>query len=377
MTSLRSGKVLLSPSAARETGRRLLVWAETSLEALPWRGERDPYRIWVSEVMLQQTRRETVVPYYRRFLDCFPTVQDLAVADLQEVLKVWEGLGYYARARSLHAAAQQVIETYAGQLPADRRQLLKLPGIGAYTAGAILSLAFGQDEPVLDGNVERVLCRLALVEENPRRPAARRNLWATARAVLVPGQAGRVNEALMELGATVCRPRVPRCAACPLAGLCRAHDEGLEETVPMRVPRAPLPHRRVAAAVTLQPERVLVAQRRPDDLLGGLWEFPGGTCEEDEALEACLEREIDEELGVQIAVGPQIASLRHAYTHFRLTLYAFLCRLVAGEPQCLQCADWRWVTLEEAARLPMSVLDRRLVGILGQEGGIAELFSRL
>jgi A/G-specific adenine glycosylase len=327
--------------------------------------------------MLQQTRRETVVPYYRNFLARFPTVQDLAAADLQEVLKVWEGLGYYARARSLHKAAREVVETYGGQLPADQRQLLKLPGIGAYTAGAILSLAFGQDEPVLDGNVERVLCRLALVQEEPHRSAVRRNLWATARAVLVPGQAGRVNEALMELGATVCRPRAPRCAACPLVVLCRAHEEGLEETVPVRARRAPLPHRRVAAAVTLQPERVLVAQRRPDDLLGGLWEFPGGTCEGNETLETCLQREITEELGVQIVVGPPIASLRHAYTHFRLTLHAFLCRLVAGEPQCLQCADWRWVTLEEATRLPMSVLDRRLVGILRQEGGLGELFLRL
>jgi A/G-specific adenine glycosylase len=377
MTSLRTGKTLLSPAMVQAAGLRLLAWAETALEPLPWRGEHDPYRIWVSEIMLQQTRRDTVIPYYRRFLERFPTVQDLAAADQQEVLRIWEGLGYYARARSLHAAARRVVEAHDGKLPADRRKLIDLPGVGPYTAGAILSLAFGQDEPVLDGNVERVLCRLALVQEDPRRTAGRRDLWATARAVLVSGQAGRVNEALMELGATVCLPRAPRCTGCPLAGLCRAHEEGLEETVPVRARRAPLPHRRVAAAVILRPARVLVAQRQPDDLLGGLWEFPGGTCEEGETLEDCLRREIVEELGVEVAVGPQIATLPHAYTHFRLTLHAFLCRLKAGRPQPLQCADWRWVTLEEAAQLPMSVLDRRVVAILRREGGIRELFRGL
>lgn len=377
MASLRPGQALLSPAASEEAGRLLLAWAETALEALPWRGEHDPYRIWVSEIMLQQTRRETVIPYYRRFLERFPTVPALAAADPQEVLKAWEGLGYYARARSLHAAARQVVAGHGGQLPADRRQLLRLPGIGAYTAGAILSLAFGQDEPVLDGNVERVLCRLALVPEDPRRPAVRRDLWATARAVLLPGQAGRVNEALMELGATICLPRRPRCADCPVAGLCRARAEGVVEALPARSPRAPLPHRQVAAAVILRPDRVLVAQRQPDDLLGGMWEFPGGTCEAGETLEACLRREIAEELGVEIAVGPQIAALPHAFTHFRLTLHVFLCRLTAGEPRPLQCADWRWVTLAEVAGLPMAVLDRRVVDILGHQGGTGELFRRL
>jgi A/G-specific adenine glycosylase len=377
MTSIRPGKVLLSPDTLAAAGRRLVAWAETALEPLPWRGERDPYRIWVSEIMLQQTRRETVVPYYRRFLERFPTLQTLAGADLQDVLKVWEGLGYYARARSLHAAAQRVVDEFGGQLPADQRKLLSLPGIGAYTAGAILSLAFGRDEPVLDGNVQRVLCRLALAREDPRRPTVLRDLWATARAVLVPGRAGRVNEALMELGATVCLPRAPRCRACPLADLCRAHQEGVEEQVPANPPRDPLPHRRVTAAVIMRPGQVLVAQRQPDDLLGGLWEFPGGTCEGDESLEDCLRREIAEELGVEVAVGPQVAALPHAYTHFRLTLYVFLCRLVAGEPRALQCADWRWVTLEEAAALPMSVLDRRMVGILHESGGVGELFRRV
>lgn len=374
MTSLPPAEPLLPASALQEAGRRLVAWAEQALAPLPWRGEQDPYRIWVSEVMLQQTRRETVIPYYRRFLERFPTVEALAAADMEEVLKVWEGLGYYARARALHAAARQVVARFGGKVPAERRALLSLPGIGAYTAGAILSLAFGQAEPVLDGNVRRVLCRLALVRDDPRRPETQRALWATARAVLVVGQAGRTNEALMELGATLCRPRSPRCAACPLADLCQAHQEGLQESIPLSKPRRTLPHRQVTAAVIVQDGRILLAQRHPDDLLGGLWEFPGGTCEDGESLPACLQREIAEELGIEIAVGPLLASLPHAFAHFRLTLHAFLCRLERGQPQALDCAAWRWVTPEEAAALPMAVLDRRIAVMLRKMGEAGELF---
>lgn len=363
---MRSGQILLPTTVLQEAGRRLVAWAEQALAPLPWRGEKDPYRIWVSEVMLQQTRRETVIPYYRRFLKRFPTLEELASASLEEVLKLWEGLGYYARARSLHAAARQAMERFGGQLPADQHALLSLPGIGAYTAGAILSLAFGRAEPVLDGNVSRVLCRLALVAEDPRRPTVLRDLWATARAMLVPGQAGRTNEALMELGATICLPRSPRCAACPLAELCRARQEKAQESIPLRLPRRVLPHRQVTAAVIVQEGRVLLAQRRLEDRLGGLWEFPGGTCGDAEDLADCLKREIAEELGIVIDVGPPMASLRHAFTHFRLTLHVFLCHLLHGQPRPLECAAWCWATLDEAQRLPMAVLDRRITEILRQ-----------
>jgi A/G-specific adenine glycosylase len=374
MTTPKAGKVLLAHLVLQEIGHRLLDWADLSLSPLPWRGEKDPYRIWVSEIMLQQTRRDTVVPYYHRFLERFPTVEVLAAADQQEVLKVWEGLGYYARARSLHAAARRIVEEFGGNLPDNRRDLLALPGIGPYTAGAILSLAFGRDEAVLDGNVKRVLCRLALLREDPARPAVQRDLWATARALIVPGRAGRVNEALMELGATVCVPRGPRCSICPLADLCRAHQEGAEDEVPFRRPRRQMPHHTVTAAVIVRGKQVLVAQRQENDLLGGLWEFPGGTCQEEESLQRCLRREIAEELGVEIAVGPPLDVLQHAYTHFRITLHPFFCRLIRGRPRALECADWRWVTLKQAGDLPMSRVDRQIVRILEKKGLVMEPF---
>ncbi len=374
MTTPRTGRTLVPQAVLEEAGRRLVSWAEHALTAFPWRGEKDAYRIWVSEVMLQQTRRDTVVPYYLRFLQHFPTVEALAAADLQEVLKVWEGLGYYARARSLHAAARRVVEEWGGKLPQERKALLSLPGIGAYTAGAILSLAFDQDEAVLDGNVQRVLCRLALVQEDPRRPAVQGDLWTTARALLVGGQAGRTNEALMELGATVCLPRKPRCVDCPLPDLCRAHQAGLEGSVPLPPRRPALPHRDVTAAVIYRRGHLLMTQRYPEDLLGGLWEFPGGTREGNEGLEECLRRELAEELGITAEVGPLLSTHRHAYTHFRLTLYTFLCRLTNGQPRALGCAAWRWVTLEQAAELPLSVLDRRVLKSLGKRAQAGELF---
>ena len=346
--------------------RRLLDWFACCARDLPWRRERTPYRAWVVEVMLQQTRAETVVPYYERFLARFPTVQALAEASLEEVLKAWEGLGYYARARHLHAAARQVVAAHDSQLPATFQGLIALPGMGRYIAGAVASIACGQDVAAVDGNARRVLCRAFAVREDVTRPGTQRALEALATGLLPPGRAGAFNEALMELGATVCTPRAPGCDHCPLRDLCVAHAQGDAEALPVRGPRRRIPHYDVAAAVITRAGgegaggRLLVAQRKADDMLGGLWEFPGGKREEGETLAECLAREIREELGVEVQVGERVAVVKHAYTHFRMTLYAFLCCLVAGEPRCLDCAAFRWVTLAELDALPMSVADRKI-----------------
>jgi A/G-specific adenine glycosylase len=261
---------------------QLLAWAETSLRDLPWRRERTPYRVWVSEIMLQQTRVETVIPYYQRWMSRFPTIGALAQADLGQALKCWEGLGYYARCRNLHRAAWIVVERHGGQLPERRGELLALPGIGPYTVGAILSLAFGQDAAVLDGNVRRVLSRLYALDDDPREAKTRQKLWALAESLLPPGKAGRFNEALMDLGATVCTPKGPRCANCPLNQVCQAYASGDAEGYPPPTRRAPTPHYHVTAAVIWRDGQVLIAQRPLDGLLGGLWEFPGGKQEKGE-----------------------------------------------------------------------------------------------
>jgi A/G-specific adenine glycosylase len=349
----------------------LLEWFARTARDLPWRRERTPYRVWVAEVMLQQTRAETVVPYYERFLARFPTVEALAEAPLEQVLKVWEGLGYYARARNLHAAAQVVVGTHQARLPDTFDGLLALPGVGRYTAGAVASIAFGEDVPAVDGNVRRVLSRVFDVREDVTRSAVQRRLEKLAAELLPPGQAGVFNEALMELGATVCTPRAPGCANCPLRDLCRAFASGDPEALPVRRSRRPVPHYDVAAAVTTRADgRVLVAQRNAEDMLGGLWEFPGGKREDGETLPECLAREMREELDIEVEVGRPLIVVEHAYTHFRITLHAFECRVASGEPRCLDCAAFRWVIADDLEELPMSVADRKVAQALqtGQAG---------
>ncbi len=344
--------------------RKLIKWFEANARDLPWRRRRTPYRVWLSEIMLQQTQVDTVIPYFRRFTARFPTVKALADAPLDEVLKVWEGLGYYARARSLHRAAQVVSRELRGRFPKTVEGLMRLPGVGRYSAGAIASLAFGVDAPVLDGNVARVLCRVFAIERDPRDRPTRDELWSLAGSLLPQGQAGKFNEALMELGATVCTPRAPACKACPIAAMCEARRRGLQEQLPVRFARNATPHYDVAAAVIRRNGRILIAQRPLDGMLGGLWEFPGGKRKPGETLEACLRREIAEELRLEIEVGDRITAVKHAYTHFRITLHAFECRVVSGEPKAIGVADFKWVRPGELDRFAFAVTDRKIIRAL-------------
>jgi A/G-specific adenine glycosylase len=319
--------------------------------------------------MLQQTRVDTVVPYYERFLDRFPTIRRLAEASLEDVLKAWEGLGYYARARNLHAAARRIVARYGGQLPDSHAELLQLPGIGRYIAGAVASIAFGQDVIAIDGNARRVLARVFAVDEDVGRAAGQREIEACAAGLVPRGRAGELNEALMELGATVCTPRGPCCLDCPLRSYCRAYARGEPEQLPVRRPHRPVPHYVVTAAATIRDGLVLVARRKAEAMLGGLWEFPGGKREGDETLAECLVREMREELGIEVEVGPELTVVEHAYTHFRITLHVFVCRLAAGEPRCLDCAAFRWVRPSALDALPMSVADRRVADVLQRRSG--------
>ncbi|RIK39041.1 MAG: A/G-specific adenine glycosylase, partial [Chloroflexi bacterium] len=339
-------------------------------------GQRDPYTVWVSEIMLQQTRVETVVDYYLRWMARLPTLPALAAADLQIVLKLWEGLGYYARARNLHQAAQQVVAEHGGRMPDHRAALLRLPGIGEYTVGAILSLAFNQAEPILDGNVKRVLSRLADIDQPVDETATRKELWRLARHIVEAaptGAAGVCNEALMELGATICTPESPRCLLCPLVELCQAAANGTQTQRPVTTPRKATPHVDVAAGIIWQGEpfhsSLLIAQRPAHKMLGGLWEFPGGKLEAiDTDLRACLRREITEELGIEIEVGEAFTTLQHAFTHFRMTLHAFHACHLSGEPQAIGCADWRWAALGELDAYPFPVTDQKIIRALRSHG---------
>jgi A/G-specific adenine glycosylase len=323
--------------------------------------------------MLQQTQIATVIPYFERWMARFPTVDALAAASLDEVLKQWEGLGYYSRARNLYAAAKIVVAEHDSRLPRRVADLQALPGIGRYTAGAIASIAFNQPAPILDGNVIRVLSRLTDLAEDVSKTKTKRRLWQMADSLVPQQRPGDFNEALMEMGQQICLPGLPDCPRCPLAALCLARARGTVEERPVRPPRKRTPHYDVVAGVIWQESEpsaegpFLVTQRPLNGLLGGLWEFPGGKQEQGESLEEALRREIEEELALAIDVGRQFTEVKHAYTHFRITLHAFHAMSNGGEPRDIGVADHAWVTLSDLENYAFAVADRQVIKALRRE----------
>ena len=347
----------------------LLAWYGAHKRQMEWRDSSDPYHIWISEIMLQQTRVEQMGRYFTRFVAAFPTVRALAAAAEGDVLRVWEGLGYYARARNMPKAAQRIVAEHGGCIPDTYAGLIDLPGVGQYTAAAVSSIAFDRDHAVLDGNVTRVLCRLLRIEGDPRRAAVKTELIVASEKLLEPGRAGDFNQAMMELGARICTPQKPHCATCPVGTLCRAKAELENPTLlPFKAPKKKKPHYPVAAGLIWKGEELLIAQRPSEGMLGGMWEFPGGKQEEGESLEECLAREICEELDIVIEVGKQLCSIDHAYSHFSITLYAFNARYLEGDPKALGCAQWRWVQPHELDAYAFPRTDRKIIDYLRQDG---------
>ena len=338
----------------------LLDWYRNNARRLPWRGSSDPYQVWVSEIMLQQTRVETVIPYFQRWMSRFPDLITLAEAEEDQVLHLWEGLGYYQRAHNLHQTAKIIAERYQGKIPGDPELLEDLPGIGPYTAGAITSIGFGRKTPLIDGNIRRVFCRFFDISTPIQEREAETKLWQIAADLLPDVDPGEFNQALMELGALVCLPRNPTCSRCPLQSACLANKFDLQHDRPVRKTKKAPPHYQVAAGVIIRDDLVLVAKRPQKGLLGGLWEFPGGTQEKDEDLLDTLRREIKEELDLEIEVGNHIGTFSHAYTHYSVTLNAYLCKLLTQEIKLNYHTEYRWVSTGELPDYPMGKLDRMI-----------------
>ena len=341
---------------------RLLAWYTQNARRLPWRESKDPYAIWVSEIMLQQTRVDTVIPYYQRWMERFPDVSTLARSDQQEVLVTWEGLGYYSRARNLHKAARLIAADYDGKVPDRYDVLIKLPGIGPSSAADILSVAYGRDLAALDGNIKRVLARLFNLTDILDLPDFIANCQLHLEGMLPVGKAGDFNQGMMDLGATICLPKEPACPACPLRSDCMAFQAGVQLDRPLPKARKEIPHYIVTAGVIFehpgQPGKVLLAKRPANGLLGGMWEYPGGKVDPGESLEECLTRELKEELGVDAAVGDKLGTYKHAYTHFRVTLHAFQCQILSGMPAALSADEIAWVAMDALDQFPMGKLDR-------------------
>ena len=334
--------------------RRLLAWFDRHCRDLPWRRDRDPYRIWVSEVMLQQTTVATVKARFDAFLTAFPDLPALAAADEQAVLRAWEGLGYYRRARNLHATARQLVADHGGELPDDPQVWAGLPGVGRYMVGAILSQAFDRRLPIVEANSLRVMCRLFGREGDTTRGPIRRWLWEIAERLLPRRRAGDFNQALMELGALVCTPSKPRCPRCPVAAHCVAFREGRQDRLPTKSKRPMTVDVREVAVVVRRGERVFLVRRPEAGRWSNMWEFPHGEIPGDESAETAARRMADELLGFRVAIGDELMTIRHGVTHHRITMTCWDATFVAGTFRPSFYVEGQWLMPEELARFPVS-----------------------
>jgi A/G-specific adenine glycosylase len=368
---------MISKGKRAAIAERLLGWFAGNQRALPWRTSYSPYAIWISEVMLQQTRVETVIPYYLRWLKRFPNVEAIADAPEDEVLKHWEGMGYYARAQNIQKTATILVSECAGEFPLDHQAILTLPGIGPYTAGAIMSLAFNQDVPAVDGNVERVLARLFDIRTPVKERETRSRIWALAKGLIPEGEARNFNQSLMELGAVVCTPRNPLCGACPVESHCQSLRLGMVQERPVPTMKKSATAIEAVLGILVRERRIFIQKRGGSGLMPGLWEFPGGKIKPGESPEQALAREFSEELGIRIRPLRKIDVIKHQYTSFRVTLHCFVCRATDDhqQPVLRAAVASRWVTAEEISRFAFPAANGKLLKRFQTNGDLRLLDS--
>lgn len=359
-----SASAELDARQRRALQRALCTWYRAAARDLPWRKSRDPYAIWVSEVMLQQTQVGTALPYYERWMARFPDLRALSEADDDEALRLWQGLGYYSRARALLRGAREVMRHFDGNVPERVDELRSLPGIGRYTAGAIASIAYQRPEPVVDGNVERVLCRNFGLGGDPKRAPLAGKLWSLARSLLPPDRPGDFNQALMELGATVCTPRAPRCTACPLAKTCVARATGRVEQLPALRKRPAPTTVRMVAVVLERRGRFLVVKLPPDaSRWAGMWQFPAVELAANESAQSGVRRAVAESAGLRAVAGELVATVRHSVTRYRITLFVHRCRELGGKKTSKSAA---FKSLQELEGLALPAAHARIARALAK-----------
>ncbi|MBN2011223.1 A/G-specific adenine glycosylase [candidate division KSB1 bacterium] len=330
----------------------LLSWFVTFHRKLPWRETNDPYSIWVSEVMLQQTQVKKVIDYYLRFIRKFPTVETLATADQQTVLKLWEGLGYYSRARNLHRAAKVVFQQFDGQIPQDYRAFRDLPGVGDYIAAAVMSQSFDLPYPVVDGNVKRVISRIYAVETPINTTATDKVIVQHMATLLDPEQAGMFNQAVMELGAIICKPQGPFCKKCPVHQHCQAYRYDFVDKFPIVVAAKSTPEYHISVGIVYRDDAFLIVRRPAKGLLGGMWEFPGGRMEDNEKPAAACIRTIKLKTGLDVTITDHFSRVRHAYSHFKIVMEVHRCQYQSGEIKLAFHDDYRWIKPSELDTFP-------------------------
>lgn len=353
-------------TARRRIQKYLITWYRVNKRNLPWRKTGSPYRIWISEVMLQQTQVKTVIPYYRRFLRRFPSLTALARARPESVLKLWEGLGYYRRAILLHQAAVLMKKNYRGRIPDSYEQLRTLPGFGEYTAGAVLSIAYHKPVPAVDGNVLRVFSRLLAIAQDIRSPETKKAVTDHIHDLIPEDSPSDFNQALMELGALICTPRKPVCQKCPVKKFCKAFNLDDPEKYPLKSMKKDRRTEPVSVGVIIDKGRCLINQRPPDVILPNLWEFPGGKALPGESPEEACLREVKEETGLDVKITGLITRFRHHYSHYSVDLHFFMCRRIAGKIRPVPSKSLKWVKIKELHRYPFPSSTRRVIGMLSE-----------
>ena len=339
----------------------LLNWYNANEYSMPWRENQDPYRIWISEVMLQQTQVKTVIPYYNRWMKKFPTITDVASCNINTLLKYWEGLGYYRRLHHIKNAADIVVNEYSGIMP--KGDLLRsLPGIGDYIYSAISSIAYNEKTPVIDGNVKRVASRYW--GKNFQSQSELKKLLVLLNKSIDKKKPGDFNQALMDLGREVCKPKQPLCNVCPIEKTCYAYTHNEVELFPVKIVKKNIPIYDVVVAYIEENKKFIITKRPADKMLGGLWELPGGKREKGEKLEQALKREIQEELNISIGVRKKIGKVQHTYSHMKINLHGFKCKVKKGKIKCKQADDLRWINLNEIPNYAFPKANHKLFGIL-------------
>ena len=340
----------------------LLHWYNNNKRTLPFRETKDPYKIWVSEVMLQQTQVKTVIPFYNRWVKEYPTLKSAADASLDKLLKLWEGLGYYGRCRNFHKALKIVEEKYKGEIPNNFDEFLTLPGVGEYTAGAVLSIAYQKSIPAIDGNVTRVMARILGIKNLTTKNQKR--LKRNVQKLIPTTDPGNFNQGLMELGALICIPIKPSCEICPLSNFCKAYKYKEPALYPLKKKKKVKPHYTVVAGIIWRDDKFFIQQRDENAMLGGLWEFPGGKVENGESLEDALSREIKEECNIVPIIKKKVGSVKHSYSHFSISFHCFHC---IENGQTIHHSNRRtWITLNEIESFTFPKANHKIFSLINK-----------
>ena len=348
----------------KEISNELVRWFKKNKREMPWRLDKTPYRIWISELMLQQTKVDQVIPFYNKWMNNFPTLSSLSNASQEEILKSWEGLGYYSRARNIYKSSRIIDEKFNGIFPSNPSEIESLPGIGPYTKAAICSIAFNLDYAVLDGNVMRVLSRLYLYEKDISLSSSKKDLQTIADRILPEGNASNFNESIMEFGALICTTKKTDCTKCPIKNNCLAFKENVVSKYPVRTPKKKIPEMIVGAAVIIYKNKILISQRRSGQMLEGLWEFPGGKKEVKESIQQCIKREIKEELDIDIRIDKHLITINHFYSHFKMKMHTYFAKIHKGIPKSMESQNFEWVSLKDIRSRPFSKADLKVIDAL-------------